>query len=254
MDAISIQNLVVEYRQTFKKPFRAVDDLSLSVATGEVVGFVGINGAGKTTTIKTLLGFQPKTSGFATIFGHDAGNKESNKRIGFLPETALYSPYLTPIETLTLYGELHGLQGKSLQTKVIELLERLSIQDKARTLNRNLSKGMLQRVGIAQALLSDPELLILDEVSSGLDPIGRRDLRNIIEEERRKGVTVFFSSHSLSEVEMLCDRILVMHKGKLIAEQSASDISGKVASLEDYFVTLVETGRDLTNEQNQVAA
>lgn len=254
MDAISIQNLVIEYRRPFKKPFRAVDDVSFSVSKGEIVGFLGVNGAGKTSTIKGLMGFQPITSGSARIFDKNAGEIEAKRRIGFLPETALYSPFLTPSETLTLYGELHGLFGKQLQSRVTELLSRLGIADKAKTLNRQLSKGMLQRVGIAQALLSDPELLILDEVSSGLDPIGRRDLRMLLQEEKSKGVTIFFSSHSLSEVEMLCDRIIILNRGKLVAERLISEISGKVDSLEDYFVTLVETGRDLIVESGDLAA
>jgi ABC-2 type transport system ATP-binding protein len=164
-----------------------------------------------------------------------------------LPETALYSPYLTPYETLRLYGELGGV--RDLDRRIASLLEALGVADKARTLNRHLSKGMLQRVGIAQALLGEPRLLVLDELSSGLDPIGRRHLRELLHEQKERGVTVFFSSHELSEVEMLCDRVLIVHRGRLVAEREADELRGSVASLEDYFVALVETGVDPLEER-----
>lgn len=243
--AIDVQNLVVEYAQGKKQPFRAVDGLSFSVAEGEIVGFLGVNGAGKTSTIKALMGFQPITSGTARLFDAPVNTARARDQVGFLPETALYSPYLTPYETLWVYGQLHGMDGPELRTRIGELLELVGIAQKARVLNRTLSKGMLQRVGIAQALLRRPRLLILDEVSSGLDPIGRRDLRLLLRRQQEIGVTIFFSSHQLGEVELLCDRIVVIHQGRLVAEHAVAELKSQVDSLEDYFVTLVETGEDL---------
>ncbi len=244
MDAIHVTGLTVEYRQPRGPALRAVDDLTFRVREGEIVGFLGVNGAGKTSTIKTLMGFQPARSGEALLFGRPVQQAGARGEVGFLPETALYSPYLTPHETLELYGELHGLRGQPLQHRVDELLRQVGLAEKARVLNRSLSKGMLQRVGIAQALLSRPRLLILDEVSSGLDPIGRRDLRRLLLEQKQEGVTVFFSSHSLGEAELICDRILVLNRGRLVAERRVEELHGRVPSLEDYFVALVETGTD----------
>jgi ABC-2 type transport system ATP-binding protein len=139
-----------------------------------------------------------------------------------------------------------------LQARIAALLERVGIAQKARVLNRTLSKGMLQRVGIAQALLAEPRLLILDEVSSGLDPVGRRDLRLILEGERARGATVFFSSHQLSEVETICDRVIILNKGKLVAQHTVAELLPRVTSLEDYFVTLVETGTDPLAQKGSV--
>ncbi|MFN3689797.1 MAG: ABC transporter ATP-binding protein, partial [Fimbriimonadales bacterium] len=244
MRAIEVHNLVVAYRRWFKPPLRAVDHLSFEVREGEIVGFLGINGAGKTSTIKTLMGFQPPTAGKARIFGMDATDARARQLVGFLPETALYSPYLTPYETLRLYGELHGLRGHTLKAQIEALLEAVNLAHKMHTLNKNLSKGMLQRVGIAQALLGDPKLLILDEVSSGLDPIGKRELRDLLATQRQRGATIFFSSHELAEVTSLCDRILIIHQGRLIAEHTLDELAGRVESLEDYFIRTVQAGQD----------
>lgn len=245
MNAIQVETLRVEYRAARgKAPLRAVDELSFAVGEGEIVGFLGVNGAGKTSTIKALMGFQPPTSGTATLFGEPVERATSRGAVGFLPETATYSPFLTPFETLRFYGELHGLGGAILTKRIGQLLETVGLAGKERVLNRALSKGMLQRVGIAQALLSEPRLLVLDEVSSGLDPLGRRDLRALLKAQKERGVTVFFSSHQLSEAELICDRILIIHRGRLVAERRVSELAGRVASLEDYFVGLVEEGRD----------
>jgi ABC-2 type transport system ATP-binding protein len=248
-DAIDVESLVVEYRRWPRPPLRAVDGLSFTVRPGEIVGFLGINGAGKTSTIKALMGFQPPVAGSARIFGSSSLDAQARRSIGFLPETALYSPYLTPYETLRLYSELHGLAGRARRERTMELLERMGVAEKAHTLNGKLSKGMLQRVGIAQALLGRPRLLILDELSSGLDPVGRRALRALLQEQRDGGVTVFFSSHELGEVEMICDRILVIHGGRLIAEKEVGQLRGRVGSLEEYFVSLVQMGQDPLEEQ-----
>ncbi|MCS7273409.1 MAG: ABC transporter ATP-binding protein [Fimbriimonadales bacterium] len=249
MHPIVVRELVVEYRRWFKPPVRAVDGLSFEVCAGEIVGFLGVNGAGKTSTIKTLMGFQPPTAGEVRLFGLSATDARARRLVGFLPETALYSPYLTPYETLRLYGELHGLSGRPLRAQIEALLEAVNLADRMHTLNKHLSKGMLQRVGIAQALLGDPKLLILDEVSSGLDPIGKRELRDLLATQRQRGTTIFFSSHELAEVASICDRILIIHKGRLIAQHTLDELAGRVASLEDYFIRTVMAGYDILEQE-----
>ncbi|MEN3001919.1 MAG: ABC transporter ATP-binding protein, partial [Armatimonadota bacterium] len=180
MLVIEVRDLVVEYRQLFRPPLRAVDRLSFVVREGEIVGFLGVNGAGKSSTIKVLMGFHPPAAGEARLFGCPSTDPAARRSVGFLPEMALYSPYLTPYETMRLYGELQGLHGRTLHAQIEALLEAVGITHKMHTLNRHLSKGTLQRLGIAQALLGNPKLLILDEVSSGLDPVGKRELRNLL--------------------------------------------------------------------------
>ncbi|MCX7800435.1 MAG: ABC transporter ATP-binding protein [Fimbriimonadales bacterium] len=202
--------------------------LSFTVREGEVVGFLGPNGAGKSSTLKAIMGFVPIAGGTLRVFGRPAGSLEAKRAIGYLPEVALYYPYLTPRETLALYGELQGLRGGLLRAQTAELLERLGLQAVADKQNRNLSKGQLQRVGIAQALLGDPRLLVLDEVTSGLDPVGRRELRGLLQERARAGVTLFFSSHELSEVEMICDRILIVNRGRLVEERSLGELKDQL--------------------------
>lgn len=249
MLAIEVRELVVEYRQPFRPPVRAVDRLSFTVREGEIVGFLGMNGAGKSSTIKALMGFLPPAAGEVHLFGLSAADPAARQQIGFLPETALYSPYLTPYETMRLYGELQGLRGRRLHAQIEALLETVGIASKMHTLNRHLSKGMLQRLGIAQAMLGDPKLLILDEVSSGLDPVGRRELRDLLKAQHERGTTIFFSSHELGEVASLCDRILIIHRGRLIAEHTLSELNGRFASLEDYFIRTVKTGVDALTEE-----
>lgn len=223
-EAIFAENLQVRYRTKNGKWVEAVRGLSFVVEPGEVVGFLGPNGAGKSSTLKALMGFVQCSGGQCRLFEKPAGSLEARRRIGYLPEVALYYPFLTPKETLTLYGELQGLAGKALKTQVLELLELVGLKEAVNKQNRSLSKGMLQRVGIAQSLLGTPELLILDEVTSGLDPVGRKELRHILKERQKNGCTLFFSSHELSEVEMLCDRILVVHKGLLVDERNIGEL------------------------------
>lgn len=223
-EAIYAADLHIKYRSKTGKSVPAVNGLSFTVRPGEVVGFLGPNGAGKSTTLKALMGFVQPSSGECTVFGERAGSLAAKSRIGYLPEVALYYPFLTPFETLKLYGELDGLSGKPLRTEVETLLETVGLAQAMHKLNRSLSKGMLQRVGIAQSLLGTPELLILDEVTSGLDPVGRKELRHILRERQAGGATLFFSSHELSEVEMLCDRILLIHKGLLVEERKVDEL------------------------------
>jgi len=228
MPAIDIHNLVVHYHKHGAKPVEAVRGLSLSVQPGEVVGFLGPNGAGKSSTLKALMGFVRPTSGQADIFGLPAGSEAARRRIGYLPEVAMYYPFLTPLETLTLYGELQGLRGKALRREAETLLEMVGLGAAIKRQNRTMSKGMLQRVGIAQSLLGNPDLLILDEVTSGLDPVGRKELRTLLLDRRAQGATLFFSSHELAEVEMLCDRILLIDRGRLIEERSIHELKDSI--------------------------
>lgn len=227
-EAIQVQDLVVRYRQKKGGTTEAVRGLSFQVSPGEVVGFLGPNGAGKSSTLKALMGFVQPKSGKCTVFDLPAGSIEAKGRVGYLPEIANYYPYLTPLETLVLYGELQGLHGKPLRSEAETILETLGLGNALSKLNRALSKGMLQRVGIAQSLLGSPELLILDEVTSGLDPIGRKELRKILKDRQQGGCTLFFSSHELAEVEMLCDRILVIHEGRLIEERTLNALKDEL--------------------------
>ncbi|MGV3616567.1 MAG: ABC transporter ATP-binding protein [Fimbriimonas sp.] len=217
--AISVRDLQVRYSTPRGGSTEAVRGLSFDVAPGEVVGFLGPNGAGKSSTLKALMGFVEPVAGHADVQGHPGGSLAAKGQVGYLPEIANYYPFLTPLETLELYGELQGLSGRALRHEAKELLVALKLEPAMKRLNRTLSKGMLQRVGIAQALLGNPKVLILDEVTSGLDPVARQELRELLKERQRRGATLFFSSHELGEVEMLCDRILVINQGRLVEER-----------------------------------
>ncbi len=222
---LEINNLKVVFKgPSRKRETVAIDDLCLNVREGEVVGFIGPNGAGKTTTIKVLMGFIFPTHGTAKVFGYEAGSKNARSRTGYLPEVALYYPFMTASEILRLYGKLHGIRRKELKALVPSLISTVGLDGFERLKLEHFSKGMLQRVGLAQAIMGNPDMLILDEVTAGLDPVGRQDLRNILLDFKHRGKTVFFSSHELSEVAKLCDRILVIDKGKIIHEQSLQNI------------------------------
>lgn len=226
--AIQVDDLVVRYRQRAGGRADAVGGLSFQVARGEIVGFLGPNGAGKSTTLKALMGFVEPAHGSCQVFGLAAGSIEAKRRIGYLPEVATYYPYLSPLETLLLYGELQGLRGNSLRREALELLVTVGLEDALHKQNRQLSKGMLQRVGIAQSLLGSPELLILDEVTSGLDPVGRQELRRLLRRQQEAGATLFFSSHELAEVDMLCDRIMLIDQGRMIEERDLTSLKDEI--------------------------
>ncbi|MCC6141787.1 MAG: ABC transporter ATP-binding protein [Nitrospira sp.] len=202
----------------------AVDQLSLDVRRGEVFGFLGPNGAGKTTTIKMLMGLIYPTSGQATIFGHPVGDPAAKAKLGFLPESPYFYDYLTSREFLNFYGHLFGLWGAALNKRVDELLELVGMTHARDLQLRKFSKGMLQRVGIAQALINDPELVVLDEPMSGLDPIGRKEVRDLIFRLKESGKTVMFSSHILHDAELLCDRVAMIMKGRLVACGQVSEL------------------------------
>lgn len=202
----------------------AVDHVSLEVRRGEVFGFLGPNGAGKTTTIKMLMGLIYPTSGTASIFGHPIGDHQAKAKLGFLPESPYFYDYLTGSEFLRFYGHLFGLWGAALEKRVDELLEIVGMTHARDLQLRKFSKGMLQRVGIAQALINDPELVVLDEPMSGLDPIGRKEVRDLIFRLKESGKTVMFSSHILHDAELLCDRVAMIMKGRLVACGPVSEL------------------------------
>jgi len=200
----------------------AVADLSLQVGAGEIFGFLGPNGAGKTTSIKMLLALIEPTSGTGQLMGAPIGNRAARARIGFLPEHFRFHETLTATELLRFHGRLYGLRGASLDDRIDRLLTRVDLLDAADRPVRGFSKGMLQRVGLAQALLNEPRLVFLDEPTSGLDPLGRLLVRGIIDELRADGVTVFLNSHLLGEVEATCDRVAFVKRGRIVAERSLS--------------------------------
>src|SRR5215475_4630359 len=217
--AIRIDNLTKDYAIGFwrKRPYRALDRLSLEIEPGEVFGFLGPNGAGKTTTLKLLMQLVYPTSGRAELLGKPIGDPSAKRRIGFLPENPYFYDYLTAEELLRYFASLFGFSGADRRARAARLLDEVGIGKERRLQLRKFSKGMLQRVGIAQALINDPELVILDEPMSGLDPLGRRDVRSLILRLRDRGCTVFFSSHVLSDAEALCNRVAILAKGRLVA-------------------------------------
>jgi len=222
---IRVSNLSKAFRLGFwMRRVEAVRGISFEVNQGDIFGFLGPNGAGKTTTIKVLTGLIRPTAGSAELFGKLVPDPGSRRRIGFLPESPYIYPYLTPTEFVELCGRLSGLQGRALHDRAREVIGAVGMNHAADRPARKLSKGMLQRTGLAAALVSDPELLILDEPMSGLDPVGRKEVRDLIVDERRKGRTIFFSSHILSDVETLCDRVAILQAGKVV-------VSGRLEQL-----------------------
>lgn len=226
MDVIIIEELKKVFKPNWpgRPPVQALDGLTLSVARGEIYGFLGPNGSGKTTTLKILMGLMRPTGGQAEVLGKPAGDVEARRKIGFLPEAPYFYTYLTAEEFLTFYGQLAGLSRAEIGHRVVTLLETVGMKDAGGRQLRTFSKGMLQRVGLAQALIHDPDLVILDEPMSGLDPIGRKQIRDVILGLRDLGKTVFFSSHIIPDVEMICDRVGVVLKGKLIASGRVDEL------------------------------
>jgi ABC-2 type transport system ATP-binding protein len=226
VDDIVIEGVSKRYTSGWpgRPPFVALDGLSLTVTRGEVFGFLGPNGAGKTTTLKILMGLVRPTSGSVSVLGKPAGHVETRRRVGFLPESPYFYDYLTAEEFLGFYGRLAGLGPAVIRQRVGDLLALVSLIDAKTRQLRNFSKGMLQRIGLAQALIHDPELVILDEPMTGLDPVGRKQVRDLILSLRDRGKTIFFSTHILHDVEMICDRVGIVMRGRLMA-------SGRVEEL-----------------------
>jgi ABC-2 type transport system ATP-binding protein len=224
--AIRIDQLTKDYRLGFwrSRPYRALDRLTLDIEQGEVFGFLGPNGAGKTTTLKLLMQLIYPTSGRAEILGRPVGDVAARQRIGYLPENPYFYDYLTAEELLNYFGQLFGYAGADRRARVSALLDRVGIGAERRLQLRKFSKGMIQRVGIAQALLNDPEVIFLDEPMSGLDPLGRRDVRALMLELRDQGRTIFFSSHILSDAEALCSQVAIVAKGRLAASGTLTEL------------------------------
>jgi ABC-2 type transport system ATP-binding protein len=239
---VEIKNLRVEFRAKSSGQGKkvAVQDLNLTVNAGEVFGFLGPNGAGKTTTMNVLLGFVNATGGEARLFGVDVRQPIARQRIGYLPELTYYYKFLTAEELLRLYGQLFGLSRAETDQRIERLLKLVELESARKRLIKTYSKGMQQRVGLAQALINDPDLLILDEPTSGLDPLGRMKVREIIERLKTEGKTVFFSSHELGEVETVCDRVAIINEGQLKVEGRVDDLVTQYqANLEKIFLKII---------------
>lgn len=237
--AIDIRNLVVEFPGAHGKAVRALQGLSLSVDRGQVYGFLGPNGAGKTTTMHVLLGFIKATAGVARLFDEDVRQVIARRRIGYLPEHPDIYRFLTGRELLHMTGRLFGMRRAALHMRAAELLALVGLEPAADRRLATYSRGMLQRIGLAQSLVNDPDLVILDEPASGFDPLGRIRIREIIVALRERGKTVFFSSHELSEVERVCDRIGILASGRMVAEGRLVELVKAGESLEQYFIRVV---------------
>ena len=224
--AIETDNLTKDFLVGFwrPRPYRALDGLSLTVEPGEVFGFLGPNGAGKSTTLKLLMQLIYPTAGSAHILGKPVGDVAVRKRIGFLAENPYYYDYLTAEEVLAYFARLHGLTGPAVKDRVGRVLDQVGIGAERRLRLRQISKGMLQRVGLAQAIVNEPDVVFFDEPMSGLDPLGRRDVRELILDLRARGCTVFFSSHILSDAESLCSRVAILAQGRMVANGRVSEM------------------------------
>ena len=221
-------NSVVEIRGVSRRfgDVMAVDNLTLSLGAGEIMGFLGANGAGKTTTIKMLLGLIRPSSGTVSVLGGDPSDAKVRAKIGYMPEIAYYYPYLNARELLAFYGGLCGMDGKTIRARTDELLETVGLADAAKRSLKTYSKGMLQRAGIAQALLHDPDLLVLDEPFTGLDPLARIHFRELMHRLREQGKSIFFSSHELGETELLCDKVAIMKAGRAVYQGPVRQLAG----------------------------
>jgi ABC-2 type transport system ATP-binding protein len=244
---VSLVLVADKLAKTFRKPFSrrkvdAVQEVSFEVASGETFGFLGPNGAGKTTTIKMLTGLIAPTSGSASILGDSVPSPRAMQKVGFLPENPYVYPYLTPREFVSMCGRLSGVSGKTLFSRVEAVLKKVGMAHAIDRPVRALSKGMLQRVGLASALVHEPELLILDEPMSGLDPVGRKEVRDLIVLERKAGRTVFFSTHILNDVEMICDRVCILREGKVVVAGNMRDLLGDTDTRE---ITLEKVSDEL---------
>jgi ABC-2 type transport system ATP-binding protein len=230
MAAIEILGLEKTYSIGFwrKRPKHALRPLNLKVEEGEIFGFLGPNGAGKTTTLKLLMGLIFPTAGSARILGMELDDPRMKAQIGFLPEQPYFYDYLTARELLEYYGQLSGVEAKLRSSRVNEVLHRVGLPDVGGVQLRKFSKGMLQRVGIAQAILHDPKVVFFDEPMSGLDPMGRREVRDLMAQLKVEGKTVFFSTHILSDAEALCDRVAIIHQGELRGVGAVADLTSSV--------------------------
>lgn len=223
--AVEIKNLVKDFKTSFRKQMlRAVDGVSIRIMPGEVYGLIGPNGSGKSTTMKALLGLVAPTAGQCAIFGQDSLKVDSRKDVGFLPENPYFYKHLSGAETLRFYGKLCGIRGKQLEDRVSELLALVDLEEARDRRIGGYSKGMLQRIGLAQALVQEPRLVILDEPTAGVDPVGSRQIRDLIMKLRERGITVFLCSHLLEQVQEVCDHVGIIFRGKMIKEGRLEDL------------------------------
>lgn len=250
--AIEIDNLTRDYETGFlrKKRVRALDGLSLKIERGQIFGFLGANGAGKTTTLKILMRLIYPTAGTARILDRDISDVAMHAHIGYLPENPYFYDYLTAREFMDYCGELFGVERSTRKRRTEDLLTRVNLEQKSwdRQL-RKFSKGMLQRVGLAQALVNDPEIVFLDEPMSGLDPVGRREVRDLIAGLRTQGKTVFMCSHILSDIEVLCDSVAILKQGRLAHAGSIDELRAQESSL----IEIIATGADRTELATHLA-
>lgn len=223
--AVEIRNLT----KIFPVPLRrekvvAVRDLSLSVAPGQVYGLLGPNGSGKSTTLKVVLGLVRPSAGGAKVFGRDTRDVESREQVGFVPENPYFYKFLTGEETLRFYGKLCGISGKPLRDRVAELLNLVGMEDARHRRIGGYSKGMLQRIGLAQALVQDPRLVVLDEPTAGVDPVGSREIRDLIQQLKNRGITVLLTTHLLEQVQEVCDRVAILARGRIVREGKLEEL------------------------------
>lgn len=225
--AIQINGLEKIYKGSGRKsqPIHALKPLDLEIPNGQIFGLLGPNGAGKTTLVKLLLGIVFPTSGTATIRGRAAGTTTAKQIIGYLPENHRYPNYLTGFGVLRYFGQLSGMDNQTIQRRSAELLEIVQMSQWADTRIKQYSKGMMQRIGLAQAMLNNPEVIFLDEPTDGVDPVGRREIREVIAKLKQQGKTVFLNSHLLSEVELICDRVAIMNKGTLVTMGTVKELT-----------------------------
>jgi ABC-2 type transport system ATP-binding protein len=223
---LAVRGLSKDYRRgLWKKPFRALDSIDLEVGRGQIFGLLGPNGAGKTTLVKVLLGLARPSGGEAWLLGERAGKPAPRARVGYLPEAHRLPEYLTGRQVLMLFGMLSGRPRAWLEPRVPEWLERVGMSDSAERKIREYSKGMQQRIGLAQALVHEPELVFLDEPTDGVDPVGRAAIRKIVQGLKERGTTVFINSHLLAEVEQICDRVVIMDRGHIVREGSVAELT-----------------------------
>src|SRR6266581_6873194 len=251
--AIEIQNLTKDYEVGFwrKRKVRALDGLSLNVEQGQIFGFLGANGAGKTTTLKLLMRLIYPTSGTARILGHDISDISMHARIGYLPENPYFYDYLTAREFLSYCGQLFGQKAGTRASRTEALLTRVNVEKKSWDLQlRKFSKGMLQRVGLAQALINNPEIVFLDEPMSGLDPVGRREVRDLVASLRTEGKTVFMCSHILSDIEVLCDNVAILKAGRLAHAGSLDELRARESAL----IEVIVSGADAATMNQQLGS
>ena len=250
--AVEIKNLVKDFKTSFRKePLRAVDGVSIRIMPGEVYGLIGPNGSGKSTTMKALLGLVAPTSGECSIFGKDSLKVDSRNDVGFLPENPYFYKHLSGAETLRFYGRLCGIKGTALENRIGELLDLVDLRDARNRRLGGYSKGMLQRIGLAQALVQEPRLVILDEPTAGVDPIGSRQIRDLILKLRERGITVFLCSHLLEQVQEVCDHVGIIFRGKMVREGRLEDL---IAIEDQTEIVLQNADAELINKIHSLVA